>query len=88
LSGVDPGSGNFAVVDEYGVAQPSGSFTIQDNGSFSFVFQLEAWRDGKDLDGRHYSISVTAADTAGNTATKTVGILVPHDQGEKKLVKQ
>jgi hypothetical protein len=87
LSGIDPASATFAVVDEYGALQPSGSFTVQDDGTFSFTLQLDAWRDGKDLDGRHYSINLTAADNAGNIATRTISVLVPHDQGEKKLLK-
>ncbi|MEN3369059.1 MAG: large repetitive protein [Verrucomicrobiota bacterium] len=87
LSGIDPTSATFVVMDEYGAVQPTGSFTIQNDGTFSFALQLDAWRDGKDLDGRHYSIHVTAADNAGNIATRTISVLVPHDQGEKKLLK-
>lgn len=51
------------------------------NGSYSSIVPLEASRYGDDMDGRHYTITVTAYDLAGNAASNQSTILVPHDQG-------
>lgn len=66
----------FTVVDEYGIVQPSIS-------NFNTAIQLEAWREGTDKDGRHYTITAVAADAAGNKTTTFTTVLVPHDQGKK-----
>ena len=46
--------------------------------------QLEAWRDGHDLDGRVYTLSITATDYAGNSATAETTVTVPHDCRNRK----
>lgn len=66
----------FTVTDEYGIVQPS----ISD---FNTTIQLDAWREGTDMDGRHYTITAVAADAAGNKTTTSATVLVPHDQGRK-----
>lgn len=66
----------FTVTDEYGTVQPSIS-------NFNTAIQLEAWREGTDKDGRHYTITAVAADAAGNKTTTSSTVLVPHDQGKK-----
>jgi hypothetical protein len=71
LSGVD--SVTFTVKDEYGTVQPSIS-------GFNTSIALEAWRNGSDKDGRHYTITATATDAAGNKSTASTEVLVPHDQ--------
>lgn len=71
----------FAVVDEYGLDQPSGVFTIGTGGNFSFVVQLIARRDGDDFDGRTYTINITVTDTLGSSASCSSVVTVPHDQG-------
>ncbi len=81
LSGVDPSSVSFAVVDEYGMIQPSGQVTLGSGGRYSFVVSLQASRRGNDQDGRHYTITVTAADLAGNRGAAATVVTVPHDQG-------
>ena len=80
-SGVDPASAAFAVVDEYGQVQPAGHVTVASNGSYSFTAQLQASRNGNDRDGRLYVITVSAHDNAGNSASATANVTVPHDQG-------
>jgi len=74
LSGI--GSASFNVIDEYGVTQPSGSVTVQANGSYSFTLSLPATKNGSDKNGHLYTIIVTVADRAGNSssATRTVTI--------------
>ena len=60
-----PGLESFqlAVKDEYGQVEPAIGPYLPEQ------IQLEAWRDGHDLDGRVYTISITAIDYAGNIAT-------------------
>jgi hypothetical protein len=67
VSGVNLTGTTYNVVDEYGVAQPSGSVTLQANGSYSFNLSLPATRKGNDNDGHLYTITIQARDQAGNT---------------------
>src|SRR4051812_41619600 len=76
---VDTATLSYAVRDEYGEVQPRGTFTLAPDGSFSFAVPLVAARKGEDLDGRTYEIVVKAADRAGNMASRTVRVTVPHD---------
>jgi len=81
-SGIDPGSLKYTVIDEYGTVQPSGTFTLKADGTYSFTVMLAAGRLDTDLDGRHYQIVVSASDNAGNPSTATVTVIVPHDLGQ------
>ena len=69
ISGVS--SASFNVIDEYGVAQPSGAVTVQTNGTYSFTLTLPATKQGSDKNGHLYTIVVTGVDQAGNSATAT-----------------
>lgn len=75
-SGVKPGSATYAVVDEYGVKQPTGSVFLQSNGSYSFTLSLPATRNNKDSDGHKYTITVRAADQAGNTGAASTVVTI------------
>jgi hypothetical protein len=79
LSGVNPASATFAVVDEYGQVQPHGSVTLGTGGSYSFIVSLQASRNGNDLNGRQYTITVRAQDLAGNTGSAATIVTVPHN---------
>lgn len=68
---------NFSVEDEYNRIEPVIS-------GFGQTIQLEAKRDGVDIDGRIYILKVVAEDLAGNKTEKQVQVVVPHDQGKKK----
>ncbi len=81
LSGVDPSTAAFAVVDEYGSVQPSGPVSLGSGGSYSFTVSLQASRNGNDKDGRHYTITVSAKDFADNLGSAATIVTVPHDQG-------
>ncbi|MFH1338997.1 MAG: thrombospondin type 3 repeat-containing protein [Candidatus Omnitrophota bacterium] len=74
LSGI--ASTAFKVEDEYDTIEPA----IFDFGS---IIPLDAWRDGNDLDGRTYTISVTAKDKADNEAASSTTVICPHDQRKK-----
>jgi hypothetical protein len=80
-SGVNPSTVTYAVTDEYGSLQPSGAVILKPDGSYSFSLPLQASRNGNDQDGRNYTITVTAQDNAGNTASASTIVTVPHDQG-------
>lgn len=80
LSGIDPATAQFQVVDEYGNIQPMGTFSVAADGTYTFGVALEASRLGQDLDGRQYRVRVSATDKAGNSASAETQILVPHDQ--------
>jgi streptogramin lyase len=71
----------YAVTDEYGLIQPSGSFAFGAGGSYSFAVPLIAARDGNDPDGRTYTIVVAARDQIGNTGSCSTVVTVTHDQG-------
>lgn len=63
---------SFTITDEYG--QPYEQVT-----DFGQTVQLQASRMGNDRDGRVYTVTVRAADHAGNDATATASIVCPHD---------
>jgi hypothetical protein len=71
----------YAVVDEYGQDQPSGSFTPGAGGHYSFGVPLIAARNGDDPDGRTYTIDVIVKDVKGNSGSCSAVVTVPHDQG-------
>ena len=73
-------SATYRVVDEYRRVQPSGTITVQPDGSYAFVVSLEAYRNGNDYNGRIYTVIVTATDAAGRVGTAQVVITVPHSQ--------
>ncbi len=71
-----------SVKDEYGQVEP----LIKPR--FQSQIQLEARRDGHDLDGRVYTISIAATDIAGNSAAAEATVTVPHDRGKKEANNQ
>src|SRR5215475_5864105 len=84
-AGADAVSGlaevSYVVMDEYG--SPLGILSrLLKGASAAWADQLavEARRRGYDLDGRVYQVVATLVDVAGNTATATATIRVPHDQ--------
>jgi hypothetical protein len=81
LSGINPSTATFTVVDEYEQIQPTGPIVLGPGGAYSFTLNLEASRRGQDRDGRTYRIIITATDKAGNQASATTVVRVPHDQG-------
>jgi hypothetical protein len=74
----------YEVIDEYGSVQPSGDVTIAADGNYSFTIDLQASRNGNDANGRLYTISVYALDSAGNEGSASADVTVPHDQGQDR----
>jgi hypothetical protein len=74
-------SAAYAVTDEYGLVQPSGSIIVGADGGYSLIVPLQASRLGPDLDGRLYTVSVSATNNAGKTGVQAFTVIVPHDQG-------
>jgi uncharacterized protein (DUF2141 family) len=70
----------YAVADEYGRVQPSGPVTVGAGGAYSFTVPLQASRLGGDLDGRLYTITVTATNNTGKSGSQAATVIVPHDQ--------
>ena len=81
-SGIDPASARFAVTDSYGRVQPSGNVSVGPDGSYAFTVSLEASRDGDDVSGRTYTLSISAGDLAGNTGSGSAIVTVPQDEGK------
>jgi hypothetical protein len=63
--------------------QPSGAITLKDDGSYSFTVNLPASRKDTDMNGRTFTIRVSAKDLAGNQGSKSVVVTVPHDLARK-----
>ncbi len=64
LSGIDPASVFYNVIDEYSVISLSGPVTLQTNGDYSFTLSLPATKNAGDR--QHvYTIYISAADMAG-----------------------
>jgi hypothetical protein len=80
VSGV--ASVSYVITDEYGTPMnlPLRSL-IGSSTSWTEALSVEARRDGTDIDGRTYVVVATLSDVAGNSASATIRIVVPHDQG-------
>ena len=68
----------YSVTDEYGTYNVAETDLPEDD-----VISLIAERDGKDKDGRVYTIIVTVYDSSGLTDSGSVDVVVPHDQGNR-----
>jgi hypothetical protein len=74
LSGVDPATARFSVVDQYAQYQPSGPITLNPDGTFSFVIRLSGALNKKDP-SRTYTIKIDASDKLGFAASKVVTLI-------------
>ncbi|MEO5895404.1 MAG: family 10 glycosylhydrolase, partial [Vicinamibacterales bacterium] len=88
-SAVDEASGlagvSYEIVDEYGLAFSIPPRVLEGRSmTWEEAMTLEARRDGRDLDGRRYTLIATVRDVAGRTTAAAVGVLVPHDSRRSK----
>jgi hypothetical protein len=67
----------YSVTDEYGIYSVAET-NLPANGTISLI----ADRDGKDQDGRIYTIVIRVYDTGGLFDQRNVNVIVPHDQGK------
>jgi len=74
-------SATYVVTDEYGQVEPSGPVTLGGGGAYSFTVLLQASRFGADIDGRLYTVTVRASNSANKTGSRSGTVIVPHDQG-------
>ncbi|MDQ1317395.1 MAG: hypothetical protein QG588_1047 [Candidatus Poribacteria bacterium] len=56
---------------------------IDASGNIYILVSLRAERSGTNS-GRTYEVTVTVTDDSGNSTSKAVQVIVPHDQGKKK----
>jgi hypothetical protein len=75
------------ITDEYNPSEPSvfsPDIEPLSGGTISFIqhVNLEAWRNGDDLNGRVYIIHLTITDEAGNSIITERVVLVPHDKSK------
>ncbi len=70
----------YSIDDEYGVYTSVGTLSISEDRSFALTVPVEAWREGADRDGRHYTITLFARDEAGTGSSSPITVVVPHDQ--------
>lgn len=69
----------YGIDDEYGVYTSSGALAVNGDNTFSIMLPVEAWRNGDDMDGRHYNITFSVRDEAGVGTSGQISIVVPHD---------
>lgn len=74
----------YAVKDEYREVQPTGPVTLGAGGAYRFTVWLQASRLGTDLDGRLYTVTVSASNNAGKTGSQAAAVTVPHDRETMK----
>jgi len=71
---------SYVVMDEYGSPLGIPSRSLKGvSSAWADQLAVEARRSGYDLDGRVYQVVATLVDVAGNTASATAIIRVPHD---------
>jgi hypothetical protein len=79
-NGSDIKSVHISVSDEYG------KFNYN-NLTFGSTVMLEAWRNGNDMDGRIYTITVEVTDKLGITTAKSATVIVRNKEWLKGLEK-
>ena len=67
------------MTDEYGEYDVEET-DLPGDGLISFM----AARDGGDINGRVYTITITVYDQCGLSDSASVVVIVPHDQGQGK----
>jgi len=73
----------YQLSDEYGELDKNAKVLINDDGSFEASISILASRDGKDKDGRLYTVVFGAANEAGNGESGVTSIVIAHDNGKK-----
>lgn len=61
-SGIYSAVAKYNVVDEHGLVQPSGTITVNADGTCSFTVSLKGSFNAGDTNGRQYTIRVSVKD--------------------------
>ena len=75
LSGVNPNTSTFKLIDETGKVRQKGFLNLGLGGQYSHNIFLRASAQHPDLSG-HYLVTVQAKDNAGNVGSKTTAVTV------------
>ncbi|PLY12627.1 MAG: hypothetical protein C0624_00520 [Desulfuromonas sp.] len=80
----------YTLTDEYGEMDLDGKLDAdaklevnEEDGTFTATVTILASRDGKDKDGRLYTVVFTAENEAGKGESGTTSLVVAHDNGKK-----
>jgi hypothetical protein len=76
LSGFDSTGGQYSVVDEYGISQPSGTLSFAADGTYRTALPLQGSSEKRDRDGRIYTITARGRDRAGNSVVATATVVI------------
>lgn len=69
----------YGITDEYGEYSSEGALALDAEGNFTVSIPVEAWRNGRDEDGRRYSMTLYVEDEAGRSEAGPYDSVVPHD---------
>jgi hypothetical protein len=78
----DPQSGSGAQHQPDVVGVPASDTGTATGDPATVTIQLRSERDGRNKDGRTYTINVTCETTSGGPGTATLTVTVPHDRGK------
>jgi len=73
-------SAAYSVKDEYREIPPHGPVNWGPEGAYTFTVWLQASRLNTDMDGRLYTVTVSASNNDGKTGSQAATVIVPHDQ--------
>ena len=80
----DPDGPEDIVRTTYSITDEYGEYDVQETDlPLDGIIYLVADRDGKDNDGRVYTLTVIVYDAGGESATSAIDIIVLHDTGKK-----
>ena len=78
-SGCQLTNAGFKLIDEYGLFSAEANLPVNADGGFELSLPVEAWRSGDDHDGRTYSLTLHAENSAGTGMSNELKTIVPHD---------
>jgi len=83
VEGCDLIGTSYRLIDEYGELDETRALSLNDDGSFTVAVPLVASRLGSDRDGRLYTITFFAENSAGVGESTETNIFVTHDNRKK-----
>jgi hypothetical protein len=74
----------YVLEDSYAELDGTGAVTVQNDGTFSIDLVVEASREGDDREGRVYTVTLFAQNSAGVGSSGAFYVKVNHDQGNEQ----